>query len=208
MNETYIEKYDSLLSTPAINWQDAMFKTAIVQNYDIGVRGGTKDTKYALSAAYTDQQGTVDNSGFNRMTFRSRVDQNIGEKMKIGINLSYAAFKQDGIPSGGSKDAGADVFQQMLTYRPINYRSNASDLQEEGELGDDYNTQSNPMDYVNSVINTVNNTRTIINTYAQYDIINGLNFKTSFNLDDTKTDKKNFLSSFYSCWCCNEWQRN
>lgn len=192
MNETYIEKYDSLLSTPAINWQDAMFKTAIVQNYDIGVRGGTKDTKYALSAAYTDQQGTVDNSGFNRMTFRSRVDQNIGEKMKIGINLSYAAFKQDGIPSGGSKDAGADVFQQMLTYRPINYRSNASDLQEEGELGDDYNTQSNPMDYVNSVINTVNNTRTIINTYAQYDIINGLNFKTSFNLDDTKTDKKIF----------------
>ena len=192
MDETYIEKYDSLLNTPSRNWQDAMFKTAIVQNYDIGVRGGTKDTKYALSAAYTDQQGTVDNSGFSRITFRSRLDQKIGKKMKIGINLSYAAFKQNGIPSGGSKDAGADVFQQMLSYRPINYRSNANDLQEEGELGDDYNTQSNPMDYVNSVINTLNNTRTMINTYAQYDIIDGLNFKTSFNLDETRTDKNIF----------------
>ena len=60
------------------------------------------------------------------------------------------------------------------------------------ELGDDYNTQSNPMDYVNSVINTLNNTRTMINTYAQYDIIDGLNFKTSFNLDDTRTDKNIF----------------
>lgn len=191
-DNTYIEKYDSLMNTPSQNWQDALFKTAITQDYNVGVRGGTENTKYALSAAYTDQQGTVDNSGFNRFTIRSRIDQNIGKRMKVGVNLSYAAFTQDGVPSGGSKDAGADVFQQALTYRPVNYRSNETDLAESGELSDDYNMQSNPKDYVQQVRNTLNNTRMIINTYAEYEFMKGLLFKTSYNLDDTKTDKNIF----------------
>jgi len=188
----YIAKYDSLMTTPFHNWQDELFKSAITQEYNIGVRGGSKTTKYSMSAAYTDQQGIVTNSGFDRFTIRTRVDQSIGKSGKVGVNLSYAKMSQDGVPSGGSKDTGSDVFQQVLSYRPANVRSNNSDLDADGELTGDYNLQSNPKDYVEQVQNRLNNMRIIANTYAQYEIIKGLLFKTSYNIDATQTDKNIF----------------
>ena len=84
----YIAKYDSLQNTPFYDWQDYLFKNSITQDYNIGIRGGTKTTKYSMSAAYTDQSGLVENSGFDRFTIRSRVDQNIGKRAKTGVNIN------------------------------------------------------------------------------------------------------------------------
>ena len=185
----YVAKYDSLSNAPFHNWQDELYKNSITQEYNIGVRGGTKTTKYALSAAYTDQQGLVDNSGFDRFTLRARVDQNIGKSAKVGVNMTYAKMGQDGIPSGGSKDTGADVFQQVLSYRPANVRSN---FDENGDLSGDYNLQTNPKDYIAQVKNRLDNMRFTATTYAQYEFIKGLLFKTSYNINTTYTDKNIF----------------
>lgn len=192
-DEAYIQKYDSLQSTPFYDWQDYLFKSSITQEYNIGVRGGGKTTRYSMSAAYTDQSGLVDNSGFDRFTLRSRIDQNIGTKAKMGVNINFSKTSQDGVPSGGSKDTGADVFQQVLSYRPANVRFNDKDILDSGDLTDDYNLQTNPYDYVTTVQNRLNTVRTNANLYLQYDIIKGLQFKTYYNVDMVNTNKEIFF---------------
>ena len=188
----YIAKYDSLQNTPFYDWQDYLFKNSITQDYNIGIRGGTKTTKYSMSAAYTDQSGLVENSGFDRFTIRSRVDQNIGKRAKTGVNINFSKTSQDGVPSGGSKDTGADVFQQVLSYRPANVRFNSSDFDWDGELTGDYNLQTNPHDYITTVQNRLSSVRTTANAYIQYDVIKDLQFKTSYNVDMINTNKEIF----------------
>ena len=145
-----------------------------------------------MSAAYTDQSGLVENSGFDRFTIRSRVDQNIGKRAKTGVNINFSKTSQDGVPSGGSKDTGADVFQQVLSYRPANVRFNSSDFDWDGELTGDYNLQTNPHDYVTTVQNRLSSVRTTANAYIQYDVIKDLQFKTSYNVDMINTNKEIF----------------
>lgn len=192
-NYKYVENYDEYSQGNFYDWQDYLLKRSVSQDYSIGVRGGSKDTKYAISVAYTDQSGLVNKSGFNRFTFRSKIDQNIGSKVKVGINMSLAKTSQDGIPSAGGKEGGADVFQQMLSYRPANAHFNGVDAAD-GEYDYSEDQQTNPYDYINSVINRLSTVRSNINTYAQYEIIKNLVFKTSYNMDVVNTNKEVYHS--------------
>lgn len=189
IDNNYAENYNEYIKGEFYDWQDELFKHSISQDYSVSVRGGTKDTKYAMSVAYTDQSGLVDRSGFNRITFRSKVDQNIGKRAKVGINMSLAKTEQDGIPSAGGKESGSDVFQQILSYRPANAHFNGKD-ENTGDYDYSVDKQTNPSDYINSVINRLNTTRTNINAYAQYEILADLQFKTSYNMDVVNTNKE------------------
>ena len=143
----------------------------------------------------------VENSGFDRFTIRSRVDQNIGKRAKTGVNINFSKTSQDGVPSGGSKDTGADVFQQVLSYRPANVRFNSSDFDWDGELTGDYNLQTNPHDYVTTVQNRLSSVRTTANAYIQYDVIKDCMFKHSYNVDMINTNKEIFYGPLYCSWC-------
>ncbi len=192
--EQYITKGDSLRNlAPHYNWQDYLFKRAVKQEYSVGVNGGNNQgTAYSISVNYVDQNGLVKNSDYTRYGARARVDQKIGSKARAGVNLNYAEFTQVGVSSGGSKDTGSDVFQQALSYRPVNVRFNASDLDESGELSGDYNSQTNPFDYLSNALNKTNNTRTTAIAYVQYEFLKGLLFKSSFNYNTTMTNKLGF----------------
>ncbi len=73
-----------------INWQKFMIRDAFLHKHDVSVRGGTDKTKVAFSLGYFNQQGMVENSGFERGTMRLNVDQEISKAIKIGANINYA----------------------------------------------------------------------------------------------------------------------
>ncbi len=69
--------------TPAslhdVNWQDALYRKGLTQNYSVAIRGGNEKVQSAASFGYYDQKGIVLGSYFKRFT--------------IGLNLDYAPYK-------------------------------------------------------------------------------------------------------------------
>ncbi len=56
------------------DWQDAIYRTAPVQNYELGISGGGENFTYSLSGSYFDQEGIVKLTDYNRANLRLKTD--------------------------------------------------------------------------------------------------------------------------------------
>jgi len=74
------------------DWQDAIYRTAPVQNYQLAIGGGTDKIRYRVSGGYFDQQGIILTSDYNRFNLRTNVEAQLSDWIKIGTNTagSYA----------------------------------------------------------------------------------------------------------------------
>ncbi|RZK86809.1 MAG: SusC/RagA family TonB-linked outer membrane protein, partial [Hymenobacter sp.] len=73
------------------NWQDAIFQTGRLDNYQLGFNGGNEDTRYNLSFNYFSQKGIVLNSDFKRGTVRFNLDRKISNKLSFSFTSQVAA---------------------------------------------------------------------------------------------------------------------
>jgi|KBSMisStandDraft_5_1062788.scaffolds.fasta_scaffold02907_3 TonB-linked SusC/RagA family outer membrane protein len=62
-----------------VNWQDAIYRTGLTQNYSLALRGGSDKLLSSVSVGYYDQKGIVQGSYFQRLT--------------LGVNLDYTPLK-------------------------------------------------------------------------------------------------------------------
>ena len=79
------------------DWQDAVLRTAIQQSHELSIMGGGDKNRYAFSANYTDQDGIVLNSGFERYNFHTNVEWELQKDLKFGVNATYGRSKQQGL---------------------------------------------------------------------------------------------------------------
>ena len=78
------------------DWQDAVLRTAVQQGHELSVNGSTDKSRYAFSANYTDQDGIVRNTGFQRYNFHLNTEWELQKGLKFGVNATYGRSKQQG----------------------------------------------------------------------------------------------------------------
>lgn len=76
------------------NWQDAVFQTAPMQSHTISAQGGSDAVKYYVSGSYLNQDGTVIGSEFERFSFRTNMDAQLKNWLKMGINLMHTTTNE------------------------------------------------------------------------------------------------------------------
>lgn len=96
------------------NWQDEVQRsTAITQNHNISLGGGTDQTVYSASVNYFDQEGIIKSSGLQRVIARLSVEQKaIRDKLKLGFTVTNSFNEASLVPYRNT------VLAQMLTYLP------------------------------------------------------------------------------------------
>ncbi len=72
------------------DWQDELFQTAPMQNYNISISGGTEKTNYNLSAGYLNQDGIAAGSGFERYNLTGNFDSQVKSWLKTGMNMAFS----------------------------------------------------------------------------------------------------------------------
>ncbi len=84
------------------NWQDELFRNGLRQEYNLSVRGGTKDVKYSVSGNYFNQDGIVIGNSFDRFTMRATIDVKAYKWLDIGatVNISKQT-RETGMASWG-----------------------------------------------------------------------------------------------------------
>ena len=71
------------------DWQDALYKSGLTQNYSLALRGGSDKVQSAGSVGFYDQQGIVLGSKFQRITFGFNVDYQPTKWLRSSTSAKY-----------------------------------------------------------------------------------------------------------------------
>jgi len=174
------------------DWQEEIFRAAPIQNYQLGASGGDDKTKYAVSLNYFNQQGIIINSGLKRYAARFNFEKKATQKLTFGLHLTSSrsdANQALSATNGGEGTIG--VVQSALAFSPILpvYQADGSYVLE----NDRGIPMGNPVATARELLNQSRNYRTLGNLFAEYEIIEGLRFKTSIGTD-ILSNKENYYA--------------
>ena len=161
------------------DWQKLITRTALTQNYNMGLSGGTEKLIYYASFSAQKQEGIIKNNSLDRYTGRFNATQKfLDDRLIIDAVLNYSATRTVRPPFG---------IGEALTNNPTYpaYDSTGKPAV--------YNNISNPLIYFNldRDVSTVN--RFIGNISPSFKIIKGLVYKLNFGIDNstgTRNDQK------------------
>ncbi|WP_282080090.1 SusC/RagA family TonB-linked outer membrane protein [Aquimarina algiphila] len=175
------------------DWQDAIFRTGFIQDYNVSYSGGGETGSYLLSAGLQDNEGVIINTGFKRYSFRASGDKTVG-KLKMGQTMSIAFGKQTPERQGG----GRTLIEHALKsapYLPVFNPNNPGGFQGPNNALDGQDAENAVR--IQTLGSSINTTLGIIgNIYGEYEILNGLTFKSQVSLDYFRFDNRSFTPSF------------
>ncbi|UYQ90978.1 TonB-dependent receptor [Chitinophaga horti] len=90
------------------DWQDAIYRTAVIQQYQLSISGGNESSRYSVSGEYNDQDGIVDVTGYSRYGMRVKSETTKG-KIKIGETVLLTREKWTRMPGGWGGQGGNPV---------------------------------------------------------------------------------------------------
>ena len=110
------------------DWLGEINKGAITQNYGLSVQGGDEVALYSFSMGYTNSEGNVEETNFNRLNARFNSDIKMTERFKATFDLAFTQVNNQ-VRNGGLDSISAPVFLAMIKsplYSPYQFNDNGS----------------------------------------------------------------------------------
>ena len=170
---------------PTTNWQDEIFRTAVVKNYDLSVRGGNDKTKFSVSGSYFDQDGIVINTGYKRYSGRVNIDTKVSDKFNVGISSSFSNATSNRVNNDNNIYGVVSGSILLGPHVPV-YNANGT------WGGDPYSSVDNPVASAYETTFSAVNNRLFANAFGEYKITDNLKFKTSFGMDYVQSRDRRF----------------
>lgn len=98
-----------------VDWQKAMFRPALSQNYNLSITQGNKTSNYRASVNYVNQDGIVVNTGFKRLTAKLSGQTTLFDKLQLGVDVT----PQMTVTTGGNVDGKDNAAMGALTMVPV-----------------------------------------------------------------------------------------
>jgi TonB-linked SusC/RagA family outer membrane protein len=182
-----------LASNPAAlgegtDWQDAIFRSAPVQQYNLLVSGGSESSKYSVSGGYNDQQGIVDVTGYKRYNLRVKTETTKG-RLKFGETILLSREKFVTMPAGWGGQGGNPVGSAIKMIPAFKIYNPEALGGYDGASGSVVNI-ANPVAQL--YLNDINreNTSILANAFGELKIIEGLKYR--LNLGYTNVFNSNY----------------
>lgn len=104
--------YSEAEAREGTNWFDEVTQTGISQNHELSVTSGNDKGQYAFSMGYTNREGTIKNSGFERYNMRLNTTFTPTKHFIIGQNTNVATMK---ITGERGRQGDANTFGRTYT---------------------------------------------------------------------------------------------
>jgi TonB-linked SusC/RagA family outer membrane protein len=175
------------------NWQKEVFKTAPLQQHNIGVRGGSETVTYFLAGGYTSQGGIVggiDKSRFDRGNFTANLDFQLAPKLKFILNTTGVILHSKGI----QENSFNSVIGSALNFDPTVPVLN-SDPNTVGKYGYSNLILSevyNPLTKLDNTYNTNTGNKLYGKFEMQYDVLKNLKLTSRFGYTKYDANSKSF----------------
>lgn len=176
--EVDIEDYKLL---DGINWENQVMRVAPMSNHHLSLSGGTAQTKYSASLSRINQEGIILNSGFGRTQGRLTLDQQVNNKLKVGLDANYSNYKNYGTPTSTSNyNHELNLLFSVWAFRPVSVTN--TNLLEEGldpEIEQSQEHRFNPIMTTQNELRENYGTTFTVNGYGEYEILKSLKYKLS-----------------------------
>ncbi|MRG44960.1 SusC/RagA family TonB-linked outer membrane protein [Chitinophaga sp. SYP-B3965] len=173
------------------DWQDELFRPAVIQNHQVSLSSGKGNLKYFVSGNYFNQDGIVINSNMKRYSFRVNADANLTDKVKFTQSLSYSRTINSSVPttgagSGNVRSVGEKIYETSPTI-PV--------FDENGEYVDYwYNAgkAESPVASLLSVKNKLQGDNFLGNVALEYKPFANLTFKSLVGINLTNRSNQEY----------------
>ncbi|WP_158838285.1 SusC/RagA family TonB-linked outer membrane protein [Polaribacter sp. L3A8] len=175
------------------DWQDAIFQVGLIQDYKLDYSKGTENSTQYFSAEYLKQEGTIINTGFDRYSFRANSSYTLG-KLKFGQTMSISLSKSKGEQMGGGRTLITHAVNSV-PFLPVYNPDNRGGFQGPDNVGDSQNAE-NPVRIQTLPTFSTHNLGIIGSLYGEYNILEGLKFRTQIGLDYFNSRNSTFVPIF------------
>lgn len=163
------------------DWVGAVTQTAPQQSHTISISNGFGKNKFYLSGNYLNQDGIIKGSNFERYSVKANMESEVSAKLKVGVNTNLSHITNDVVSN--------EVFYNAVTISPL-----MSIYDSLGKPAANIDPSSGNLLFNNPVALTQTpqqnvDDRFIGNLFAEYRIIKGLTFRSSFGLDVYKNQR-------------------
>lgn len=170
------------------DYVDAMLRSGAIQNYQIGISGGSEKTTFNISGNFFQDIGIVKKQDFSRGTFRINLDHKLNDKLKVGISSLAVYSMRNGEfynPIGGA-------MQENPLGKPYDDQGNLIFLPTLDGL------RTNPLSEIvdGAQVDETKRYRIFNSLYGEWDILNGLKYRVNFGPDFTMARNGRFTGAF------------
>ena len=206
-NQIFAQAYDGHRKN--IDWQDAMTRVSLKQQYNLSASGGTEKTQGSLSFSYLNNDGIVINTNMNRLTGRANVTSKVTDFIEIGSDLNFVHTESHGSNGGIGNNGNLSSLRDWAFMAPtMDYVDPVSGLivspnvvnpdgtygaPEQGDVGSNDSNLGNNI-YAEQMENTgiTKNNQILLSAYANIKLFKGLTFKSIASYNFTANNWYNF----------------
>jgi TonB-linked SusC/RagA family outer membrane protein len=200
------------------NWYDHVYRTGFSSSNNVNFSGGSEKTNYYASVGYTDQKGMIEQNTFKRLSTRLNIDHKVYKSFSVGARIGYSNTR-NAAPNTGSVADGAFT-TGGIGRSPLVLPPNVSALNPDGSYnvatglsngglgpGNNLNPATNTpllVGYYNPIVDLENNyfrsdgNEVQGSVYANWEVIKGLNLRTSYGINNISFEDRSFLTPIAS----------
>ncbi|MET0392647.1 MAG: TonB-dependent receptor [Chitinophagaceae bacterium] len=177
------------------DWQDELLHNAPIASYQLSFSGGDEKTKYALSGNYFTQDGIITNSDFRRYSFRANLDREVNQRLTVGTSLTFSRIASSGVLTNAGTivpgvTTSAMLFNPVLPVYDASVKGGYTYENDRGKI------LGNPVAEAREYVSVSTVSRVLGNAYARYKVMEGMEFKTSFGIDQFTSRENAFGPNF------------
>lgn len=174
------------------DWFDVLLRNALMQNYSLSLSSGSKFVRSVVGVSYNKQDGVMINQRSGRFTVSSNNTFYATDKLTFGLNAGITHQTDNITPNLGN---GRNIIQVAYLSDPaLKYKNDDGTY----PIGFAPPGMFSTPNYYNVLMQTVNPNKSLTligNAYGSYKIIDGLEFKSSINVNINNTTNRQFRPS-------------
>lgn len=167
------------------NWFDYLFQEASSYNLDVSVSGGDERVKYFVSGNQNYQEGILKPANFERTTGRMNLEFLASDKLKVGINATYGVNTRNRALNGNAINGALSTAYFYPSNFPV-YNADGSYYRPFWE---------NPVAVAVETDYLMRTTRFIGSAFAEYEITNGLIFRSTWSMDNSFVEEDQYSNT-------------
>ena len=161
------------------DWYDEIYETAPIQEYNLGLSGGSDKGQYFVALNYFNQQGIITLTNYDRFTVRINTEVSPKEWMRIGETLEVTYSETVGETQNTEGNSVALIFrsQPIIPKYDINGFYGGTKGASLGNADTPFSTLDRNKD------NVQERWRVFGGAYLEFDLFKDLTFKTQLGID-------------------------
>ena len=175
----------ALLKSYEHNWKDDILKTSQIISHVFSASGANENTSYFVSGGWDKNTGIIRKlEGFNRYTGRFNFTSKMTDKLKFGLNSSFAQTRSDEPRDRNNIQNPFRAIYLYNPYEPIYKRDNKGNFIRDDNNELVYNTGSQGFSILEALENQPRTDKTIqllASIYGTYNITPELSFTSRYS---------------------------